>query len=405
MAPVLVLELDVLLELSGIAPARRRADWAKVGAQLDCAAPYETAGDALTAVELVRWAQELDVAVGILTDLPGPPAQRLLERFSLEPDALLDASAGQAAPPRPDSLIALAAALGSGVEQVLMVGCKPVHHIAAAQAGATSVGAGWAGAGGEAEADQWPDLAIATPEKALEALGGAGPMRPIAEVLLDGEEPVIHAGSLIGLAGGARACGRYYSATDRRLAGHRLNELIIAAKDDADAAARLGELLAAGAAAAGLGPIDLVASVPVGSLGGSDRFGPARSAVAEAVGARAADLVGMVRAVENYTSLDRDQRRMANQGRFEVKAQLGGERVLLVDDILTSGAQSRACARELLGAGAGEVSVLVAAVSQQPIQRECPRCHDGVMRRITGDYAVFYGCTNFHCHHTERWDG
>ena len=53
------------------------------------------------------------------------------------------------------------------------------------------------------------------------------------------------------------------------------------------------------------------------------------------------------------------------QGAFKVaaerKAEISGRRVVLVDDVLTSGATTDACARALLRAGAAQVDVLVFA--------------------------------------------
>jgi len=65
------------------------------------------------------------------------------------------------------------------------------------------------------------------------------------------------------------------------------------------------------------------------------------------------------------------QRRAEVAGAFAVRSsrrgQLADARVLLIDDVLTSGATANACARALLDAGAARVDVLVAAcVADQP---------------------------------------
>jgi predicted phosphoribosyltransferase len=96
---------------------------------------------------------------------------------------------------------------------------------------------------------------------------------------------------------------------------------------------------------------------------------------------------------------------MANHGRFRATGSLDGERVVVIDDVITSGSQARACARELLAAGAGEVWTLVAAATQDPLQRACPRCGGGVMRRVYGRIGPFYACTRYGCNYTEPWDG
>ena len=56
------------------------------------------------------------------------------------------------------------------------------------------------------------------------------------------------------------------------------------------------------------------------------------------------------------------QRKLALRGAFEARLQVP-ERVLLVDDVLTSGATAAECARVLLSSGAHEVGVLTAARS------------------------------------------
>jgi ComF family protein len=72
-----------------------------------------------------------------------------------------------------------------------------------------------------------------------------------------------------------------------------------------------------------------------------------------------------VKATPQQVGLDKSGRAQNVQGAFRVpaegKAAVAGRRLLLVDDVLTSGATSDACARALLRGGAAAVDVLVFA--------------------------------------------
>jgi ComF family protein len=72
-----------------------------------------------------------------------------------------------------------------------------------------------------------------------------------------------------------------------------------------------------------------------------------------------------VKATAQQVGLSRAERATNVQGAFRVspdaKAQVAGRRLVLIDDVLTSGATSDACARALLRAGAAQVDVLVFA--------------------------------------------
>src|SRR5277367_5751028 len=77
------------------------------------------------------------------------------------------------------------------------------------------------------------------------------------------------------------------------------------------------------------------------------------------------ELLRRVRATEQQVGLSRSQRASNVQGAFEVSAdrqsEVQGRRVVLIDDVLTSGATVDACARALLRAKASTVDVLVFA--------------------------------------------
>lgn len=69
------------------------------------------------------------------------------------------------------------------------------------------------------------------------------------------------------------------------------------------------------------------------------------------------------RATPQQVGLSRTDRAANVSGAFrvEARAEIRGKRLLLVDDVLTSGATADACARALLRAGAAQVDVLVFA--------------------------------------------
>ena len=68
-----------------------------------------------------------------------------------------------------------------------------------------------------------------------------------------------------------------------------------------------------------------------------------------------------LRSTPPQAGLTSAQRRKNVQGAFQAKARLDGMRILLVDDVLTTGATAGACARALKRAGASHVSLLALA--------------------------------------------
>ena len=79
----------------------------------------------------------------------------------------------------------------------------------------------------------------------------------------------------------------------------------------------------------------------------------------------AAEALRRVRPTQQQIGLSRPQRASNVQGAFKVAAdrmaEIQGRRVVLIDDVLTSGATVDACARALLRAKAAQVDVLVFA--------------------------------------------
>jgi len=74
-----------------------------------------------------------------------------------------------------------------------------------------------------------------------------------------------------------------------------------------------------------------------------------------------ADLLAQIRPTHTQKGLDAHQRQDNLRNVYAVNRQLNGERLLLVDDVMTTGATARACAAALSRAGAGYIQVAVLA--------------------------------------------
>jgi ComF family protein len=74
-------------------------------------------------------------------------------------------------------------------------------------------------------------------------------------------------------------------------------------------------------------------------------------------------LLRRVRTTRTQTLLTREQRAENVRGAFAIQkgTRLNGEKIILVDDVFTTGATTSACARTLLAAGAGDVCVWTVA--------------------------------------------
>jgi ComF family protein len=112
--------------------------------------------------------------------------------------------------------------------------------------------------------------------------------------------------------------------------------------------------------------IDCVVPIPLHPLKKRERgFNQARH-LAEYVAARlsaplAADVIRRVKNTETQTHLSRTQRMANMRGAFNVRRKGLSGLVLLVDDVMTTGATASTCAGVLKKAGAGTVNVLTLA--------------------------------------------
>jgi ComF family protein len=119
-----------------------------------------------------------------------------------------------------------------------------------------------------------------------------------------------------------------------------------------------------------LGEADVLIPVPLHWRRGWSRRYNQSGALARAIERQsrvpvARDVLRRIRPTQQQIGLSRSQRASNVQGAFKVLAEkahaIEGRRVVLVDDVLTSGATADACARALLRARAAQVDVLVFA--------------------------------------------
>ena len=98
------------------------------------------------------------------------------------------------------------------------------------------------------------------------------------------------------------------------------------------------------------------------------------------------DALKRVKATPQQVGLGKSERAQNVQGAFRVpadgKAAVAGRKLVLVDDVLTSGATVEACARALLRAGAASVDVLVFA----RVVAAVPRSHINTETRSSTDH-------------------
>lgn len=401
----IIFDLDeTLLDTSMLSADRKSGRWRQLAMRLDEAEPYVHGEASVQAAELPARARKLGFLVGVLTDSPRWYAESLLQAFGIHHDALITGSDGYAPKPDPSSLRALAATLGVPIGECMVVGDDAADIGAARSSGAVCIGVAWSGRPPRSWRRRWPDVAIACPDRLIDALGHPAGRFPCAEAILREEQPCWHWGSLLRLGDGVFGAGRYYTRFDRRHPADKLSRLIIRAKHNRRAAARAGELLVAPAATQWRGTaFDLVTSVPPKPGRVYDRFAPARAAVADATSAVDSGEILRQRFDDPDYKRQRSSVRPARvAGRFTAAA-LSGERVLLLDDVITSGGQVKECRRQLLERGAGSVTILVLGVTQGALPRACPAC-GGVLRLVTsGPYGNFIGCSNYSrgCRHTE----
>jgi predicted amidophosphoribosyltransferase len=154
----------------------------------------------------------------------------------------------------------------------------------------------------------------------------------------------------------AAIAGLYVPSRELAHAGHELTQVILRSKTSREHDPLLAGLLAAVAAHnfPEFKP-DLVVSLPA-RPGEEDRFRNIRRALAAATGAAdAGSALEQTRVVPDYRHMSPAERLAEAGGRYLAAGSVRAKSVLLIDDVVTTGAQAGDAIRALVAAGAAEV--------------------------------------------------
>jgi ComF family protein len=114
-------------------------------------------------------------------------------------------------------------------------------------------------------------------------------------------------------------------------------------------------------------PVDAVVPVPLHGARlrarGFNQSGLLAQVVGRELGIPGVDALVRLRATQPQSTLLFHERRRNVRETFAARERIGGKRILLVDDVLSTGFTASECAARLYGAGAAEVHVLVAALA------------------------------------------
>ncbi len=208
--------------------------------------------------------------------------------------------------------------------------------------------------------------------------------------------------------------GRYFSQKDSRHDLHPLSLRIIDSKKNPRQAASFKHTFAFLIRVATQGNFDLITHVPA-KPGERDRFVPFLSGIenyAELQEFKIApaqvrnDLLTCPNGYDSLKKFGAALRPKIVQGAFQAHADVAGKRIVLVDDVRTTGSTLSECTRTLLGKGAKEVIPItlaykpfknfpLLAVSDTPPPTSC--CDWPHVVRFNGTSGEpFYGCSAWH---------
>lgn len=203
------------------------------------------------------------------------------------------------------------------------------------------------------------------------------------------------------------ALGRYFGPRHHKNRLHQFSHRLRKSKTDISQESLFTEMIAA------LLPkstFDGITRVPPRPSDTRDRFAPIVEKLSQRFNIE--NLTNCLICTEDFPKqkeqANRDERKSNVKNVFSVTDDIKNKKILLIDDIFTTGATVGECATTLLKNGAKEVNILVLAVNQlhrilfqdDREELQCPNNCGGTMQlRINKNgKGAFFGCSNFFNH-------
>jgi len=213
---------------------------------------------------------------------------------------------------------------------------------------------------------------------------------------------------------GVHVAGRYFGHADPRHSLHALSNRILKSKDKPEAqAACFAELLSLGVWVATDGKFDAITRVPA-RPGRTDRLGLYLKAMPNAKRFTSNNLdpnsirLELLECPNDYPKLtgsDFQSRKKQVRGVFKAHPDVKGKRIVLVDDVQTTGATLNECIRVLKAAGAASIVPVVLAYHPYTVQSlgltdeqelRCTACDARLVGRCHGQTGQpFFGCSGW----------
>lgn len=401
-------DLDMtLLDTSSIENLRASQNWTTAIASLHLVQPFATK----TPVhEVPGKLKAAGLKVAVVTSSPRNYAEAILKKFGVKYDVLVAYHDTRFHKPDAAPLERALADLGVTADEAINIGDHPYDLEAAIRAGVFSVCAGWGLKDQAACASYAPDVLLMDPEPLLSP-GTLASRRFYAERLIKSVPYVGHDGSVLPCGGTPPryAVGRYFTRGDPRCANHALSTAILDFKTASTHAVALAKAIAlATKQLSGVFRADWMTSVPPKPSQNYNRFLALWPHLAALLGGTPQiEPKGLrcTKEVSNYKQLNPAERAQAAKGIFASDWNWKGNKIWLIDDVVTTGATVEECARVLLAAGASEVRILGFAADQLKIAtHDCPLCARPMkLRKNKSTGEDFWGCTGYpnDCKNTE----